>query len=170
MSKGPTQPPKNGHSLRRQIESIKRKRIASQKVVSLGDYRDLQHQAQSPSILVVDDDHVMRNALKRILESEGYQILLAEDAMDLSSVLESSNLDLILLDVNLPWVDGMELCQLLKSHQALAHVPVILISGRKDPEDVEAGFAAGCDDYIGKPFDLDHMTQTISRLLTKSAT
>lgn len=169
MSNGPNQPSRFARSLRRQIETIHRKRIAGQKVVQLGDYRELQKQVKSPTILVVDDDEVIRNALKRILESEGYHIVMAEDAMELSKVLEHTRLDLILLDVNLPWVDGIELCQLIKSHYSLKEVPLILISGRKSPEDVEAGFEAGCDDYLAKPFDLDQMTSAISRALDKTA-
>jgi len=169
MSNGPSQPPRSGRSLRRQIESIQRKKIAGQKVVRLGDYRDLQRQAKSPTILVVDDDEVMRSALKRILESEGYHIIMAEDAMELSKVLESTSLDLILLDVTLPWVDGLELCQLIKSHHLLQAVPLILISGRKTPEDIEHGFQAGCDDYLMKPFDLDQMTAAVSLALEKTA-
>ncbi|MFW7378009.1 MAG: response regulator [Oligoflexus sp.] len=169
MSHGSSQPPRSGRSLRRQIESIQRKRIAGQKVVKLGDYRDLQKQVKSPTILVVDDDEVMRNALKRILESEGYHIVMAEDAMELSKVLENTWLDLILLDVNLPWVNGIELCQLIKSHQSLKAVPLILISGRKSPEDIESGLQAGADDFLSKPFDLDQMTAAVSQALEKKA-
>lgn len=169
MSHGPGQPPRSGRSLRRQIENIQRRRIAGQKVVKLGDYRDLQKQVKSPTILVVDDDEVMRNALKRILESEGYHIVMAEDAMELSKVLESTWLDLILLDVNLPWVNGIELCQLIKSHPSLKSVPLILISGRKSPEDIESGLQAGADDFLSKPFDLDQMTAAVSLALDKKA-
>lgn len=168
MTHGPKKPPQPGRTLRRQIESIQRQRIASQKVVQLGDYRDIQRQVSSATILVVDDDEVMRNALKRILESEDYKVVLAEDAMELSKVLENTYLDLILLDVNLPWVDGIELCQLIKSHHGLKAVPVILISGRKSPEDIERGFSAGCNDFLMKPFDLDQMTGAIGKALEKA--
>ena len=87
--------------------------------------------------------------------------------MELSKVLESSRLDLILLDVNLPWVDGLELCKLIKSNQGFHKVPLILISGRKTEVDVQIGFKAGCDDYIAKPFDVDAITTSVSRAFEK---
>ena len=70
------------------------------------------------------------------------------------------------MDVNLPWVDGYELCRLLKSHHSLSKVPLIFVSARKEEEDVRRGFDAGCNDYITKPFDVDKMTGTISTILS----
>ena len=157
------------NSLRRKIERIKRKKLASEKVVSLEDFRKLRKPMELLSILVVDDDEIMRNAMKRILEGEGYRIILAEDGMELSKVLERVRLDLILLDVNLPWVDGFELCQMIKGHHSLRNVPLILVSGRKSKEDVRLGFESGCDDYITKPFDIDLMTGAIVKALQKSS-
>jgi CheY-like chemotaxis protein len=109
----------------------------------------------------------MRNAMKRILEHEGYKVVLAEDAMALSKVLDTVQLDLILLDINLPWVDGFELCAILKQHPSLRKVPVVLISGRRSKEDVEKGFAAGCDDYISKPFEIENMSQVVAKALNR---
>ena len=152
-------------SLRRQVEQIKRKKIAANQVVDLAAFRNLNKDPEPATILVVDDDEIMRNALKRILESEGYRAVLAEDGMELSKVLETMRLDLVLLDVNLPWVDGYELCKLIKGHQSLKHVPLVLVSGRKSKEDIEHGFDAGADDYVTKPFDIAFMTGVINRLL-----
>lgn len=156
-------------SLRKKIVSIKRQKLAQGKVVNLADFRELKKAAEPHTILVVDDEEVMRNALKRILEREGYRVLLAEDGMELSKILEHNRMDMILLDVNLPWVDGYELCRMIKEHSVLRAVPLVLISGRKAKEDVEKGFAAGCNDYIGKPFDVEHLTKVINRSLQKSS-
>lgn len=158
-----------GASLRREIEKIKRKKVVASKIVDLAEFRSLHKHAEPRTILVVDDDEIMRNAMKRILDGEGYRTVLAEDGMELSKVLESMKLDLVLLDVNLPWVDGFELCRLMKGHHALKHVPLVLVSGRKDKEDVEKGFDAGANDYITKPFDVGFMTNVINRLLTEDA-
>src|SRR5690606_27649364 len=114
-------------SLRKQIENIKRQKIVSKKVVSLTDFRELRKSIESRSILVVDDDEIMRSALHRILENEGYKVILAGDGLELSKVLETNRLDMILLDVNLPWVDRYELCRLIKTHNTLRHVPLILV-------------------------------------------
>lgn len=152
-------------TLRRQIESIKKQKIVAKKVVSLSDFRNLKQTIETRSILVVDDDEIMRNALKRILEASGYKVLLASDGLELSKILEVNRLDLVLLDVNLPWVDGYELCRLLKSHHSLSKVPLIFVSARKEEEDIQKGFDAGCNEYITKPFDIEKMTATISRIL-----
>lgn len=151
--------------IRRQVEQLKRRRMVDAGVVNLSDFRELKRGGQIHTVLVVDDDELVRNALKRILEKEGYRVILAEDGLELSSVLEHTRLDLILLDINLPWVDGYELCSMLKGHPSLRQVPLILISGNKSEEDVLRGFQSGCDEFLSKPFDLHRMTRTIGRIL-----
>jgi two-component system aerobic respiration control protein ArcA len=161
--------PKADKTLRRQIESIKRQKIVGKKVVSLSDFRELRQRIDTRTILVVDDDEIMRSALKRILENEGYKVLMAVDGLELSRILETTRLDMILLDVNLPWVDGYELCRLIKDHHSLKDVPLVLVSARKSKEDIQSGFDAGCNDYVTKPFDIDYMTNVINRMLLKSS-
>ena len=170
MSRKTIQPgPRADKSLRRQIESIKKQKIVGKKVVNLSDFRELKQRIEVRTILVVDDDEIMRSAIKRILEQEGYKVILAEDGLELSKVLESTRLDLILLDVNLPWVDGLELCRLVKGNATLAETPLILVSARKTKEDIDAGFDAGANDYVTKPFDIDYMTNAINKMLLKSS-
>lgn len=149
--------------LRKKVEAIKRKKIAKTKVVNLSEFRNLQKSKDQRIILIVDDEEIMRNGLKRILEAEDYKILLAQDGLELSKTLESTRLDMVLLDVNLPWVDGYELCALIKNHHNFKNVPIFLISGRKTKEDIERGFAAGADDYITKPFEVDFITDVIQK-------
>lgn len=161
--------PRADKSLRRQIESIKRQKIVNKKVVSLSDFRELRQKIDTRSILVVDDDEIMRSALKRILENEGYKVVMAVDGLELSKILETTRLDMILLDVNLPWVDGYELCRLIKDHHSLKEVPLILVSARKSKDDIQQGFDAGCNDYVTKPFDIDYMTGVINKILLKSS-
>lgn len=152
-------------TIRRKVEAIKRKKIVSKKVVNLADFRKLRKAIDTRTVLVVDDDEIMRSALKRILDAEGYKAILAEDGLELSKVLETTRLDMVLLDVNLPWVDGYELCKLIKSHPNFKEVPLIMVSARKSKEDVEKGFDAGADDYVTKPFDIDYMLGVINKML-----
>jgi len=161
--------PSADKTLRRQIESIKRQKIVNKKVVSLSDFRELRQRIETRSILVVDDDEIMRSALKRILENEGYKVIMAVDGLELSKVLETTRLDLILLDVNLPWVDGYELCRLIKDHHSLKEVPLVLVSARKSKQDIQLGFDAGCNDYVTKPFDIDYMTGVITKMLMQTS-
>jgi DNA-binding response OmpR family regulator len=152
-------------SIRQQVETLKRQKLSENKIVNLSDFRQLKKSHEARPILVVDDDEVMRNAMKRILDDEGYQVLMAEDGMELSKILETTRLELILLDVNLPWVDGLELCRIIKGHTEMSKVPLLLVSARKTKEDIEAGFQAGCDDYLTKPFDVDRMIAAIRKQL-----
>jgi CheY-like chemotaxis protein len=161
--------PQADRGIRKKIENIKRQKILGKKVVSLTDFRDLKKSIESRTILVVDDDDVMRSALNRILEVEGYKVIQAEDGLELSKILESARLDMILLDVNLPWVNGYELCRLVKEHHFLKHIPLIFVSGCAGKNDIEQGFSAGCDEYITKPFEVDHITNMISKTLLKSS-
>ncbi len=157
------------HTIRKKVEALKRQKMTSKKVVSLADFRELKSAIEVRTILAVDDDEVMRSALRRILEEEGFKVHMAEDGLELSKVLETTRLDMILLDVNLPWVDGFELCRLIKSHHSLKSVPLILISARKAKEDVERGFEAGADDYVTKPFDIDHIVKIINQKILASS-
>ena len=156
-------------SLRRKVEDLKRQKITGRKVVNLCEFRDLRDASESRTVLVVDDDEVMRSGLKRVLESEGYQVIVAQDGLELSKVLETTQLDLVLLDVNLPWVDGYELCQLIKGHQSLQKVPLILVSSRNSKADVEKGFDCGCTDYITKPFEIDYIIEIVKNALLNPA-
>jgi two-component system aerobic respiration control protein ArcA len=168
MSRNPQNSTHSGKTFRRQLENIKRKKMSEHKVISLSDYRDLKKSDERRTVLVVDDEEIMRNALKRVLENENFNVMVAEDGFALSKVLETTTLDLILLDVNLPWVDGFELCHLVKSHEALALVPVIMVSGRKSTEDIQKGMAMGATDFISKPFDVDYLINSIQRALHKA--
>ena len=156
------------HSFARQVAALNKKAVAQSKVVNLRDYREVVTSGSQKTILVVDDELVMRNAIKRIFEKEKYRVLVAKDAMELSKIIEDTKLDLILLDINLPWVDGYELCGLLKSHPVLKHLPVAFVSGNKTEEDIKRGFEAGCDEYITKPFEVDDLQNAVNQLLLKS--
>ncbi len=140
-------------SLRKKIEAMKRKRLCAENVVSLAEFRALKSKTDVLTVLVVDDNEMMRNGIKVILGSEGYNVITAADGLELSKVLETSRLDLILLDVSLPWINGLDLCALIKSNIHLKAVPLILISARDTEEDIQKGISAGADDYITKPFN-----------------
>ena len=107
----------------------------------------------------------MRNALKRVLEGENFNVLVAEDGYALSHLLDASFLDMILLDITLPWVDGFELVQLLKSHSVLKEIPVIMVSAHKSTDDIRRAMELGANDFIGKPFDVDYLVQAIRKNL-----
>ena len=70
---------------------------------------------------------------------------------------------MVLLDINLPWVDGFELCGIIKAHKSLKEVPLVLVSARNDQDDLEHGFKMGANDYVVKPFEVDHIINVINK-------
>ena len=103
------------------IEQLVKSRMLDNKVVSLEDLNRLRRQKVAEiSILVVDDDVSIRASLLRLLTEEGYRVLMAADGLELSKVLETDTPDLIVLDVGLPWINGLELTTLMKSHEQLS--------------------------------------------------
>ena len=159
----------SGTGLTKQINKLKQQKMASQKIVYLSDFRETNSLIEAKNILVVDDDDIMRSALKRILESQNFKVTLAEDGITLSKHLETSKFDLILLDINLPWVDGFELCSLIKEHVQLRKIPIIIISARSNKEDIERGFEVGAKEYITKPFEMEEILDTVNKVLLEEA-
>ena len=147
------------------IEKITRDKITREKVVSLSDYRNLKKKEEPRTILVIDDDETIRQALKRIFEAEGYKVRVAADGTQLSSVLDETPIELIVLDIGLPWINGFELCKLLKENEDLKKIPLVFISAKTSEIDVRRGFEVGCDDYIKKPFEIDEVKNTVRTLL-----
>lgn len=155
----------NTKDLVNRIEKLTKERMTKESVVDLGSFRDLKHKEAPKTILVIEDDETMRSALKRIFESEGMNVKTAADGTQLSVVLDDSPIDLIILDIGLPWINGLELAKLLKEHDDLKHIPLVFVSGKTSEFDVKRGFEAGADDYIKKPFDIDKIKKTVSTLL-----
>ncbi|MCB0422415.1 MAG: response regulator [Bdellovibrionales bacterium] len=135
------------------------------KVVSLEEYRCLAVKKTPPTVLIIEDDEIMRRALCRLFEDEGYKVLSAADGTQLSRVLDDSGVDIIILDIGLPWINGFELATLLKDHDQLKELPLIFISGRTDEEDIKKAFDVGADDFIKKPFDIEQMKAAVSTLM-----
>lgn len=160
MSKGKI----NTKDLVDKIEKITREKIIKEGVVSLADYRELKRKRDTKSLLVIEDDETMRNALKRIFEGEGFKVKTAADGTQLSEVLDDTP-DLIILDIGLPWINGFELAKLLKSNEELKVIPLIFVSGKTSELDIKRGFEVGADDYIKKPFDVEQIKKTVNTLL-----
>ena len=150
------------------IQRIRREKLKTQEVVPLDAFRPTGTSLQRKTILVIDDEPIMRSVLVRIFEKEGFDVLAIADALELEDYLGKYQPAMILLDINLPWVDGYELCRLFKRHDDLRHVPIVFVSGNQSEEQVRRGFEAGCDDYIRKPFCVDELKDTVFTLLRLS--
>jgi two-component system aerobic respiration control protein ArcA len=160
-----SKPKINTMDLVKKIEKLTKERMTKESVVDLKQFRDLKHRETPRTILVIEDDETMRNAIKRIFESEGLAVKTAADGTQLSLVLDDSPIDLIILDIGLPWINGLELAKLLKEHEDLKEIPLVFVSGKTSEFDVKRGFEAGADDYIKKPFDIENIKKTVNTLL-----
>jgi DNA-binding NtrC family response regulator len=112
---------------------------------------------ERPSILVVDDIPTNIQLLSTMLERSGYTIAAATSGAIALEVARTHPPDLILLDVMMPGVDGLELCRQLKSMEAIREVPVIFVTGKGNTVDILAGFEAGAVDYVVKPFQQEEV-------------
>ncbi len=116
-------------------------------------------------VAVVDDDREVREYLASVLERAGYAVALAANGLRLVSALQVDRPDLILLDVNMSWIDGFELCRALKKNPEWESIPVVFVSGRSAPSDVEAGMACGAVDFFPKPIDGRALVDRVRELL-----
>lgn len=147
------------------IEKLTKERMSEPDVVALSDVRRLKQKKASPSLLVIEDDETIRLALRRIFEADGYRVRTAADGTQLADVLDGHPIDLIILDIGLPWINGYELAEMMKAHPDLKVIPLIFVSGRTSEADVKRGFEVGADDYIKKPFDLEKIKRTVQTLI-----
>lgn len=106
-----------------------------------------------------------RVLLKRVLEAEGYRVLEAGGFADALHLARTNRMDLILIDINMPEVDGLSLTRELRAQPATASVPVVAITANVMRGDQERSLAAGCDGYIQKPIDVDLLPRQIARFI-----
>jgi two-component system cell cycle response regulator DivK len=120
------------------------------------------------TVLYVEDSQDNRTLVRRVLQSEGFQVLEAEDASHAMLVLNDQHPDLILMDINLPEVDGYSLTTHLKLRPELKSVPIIALTANVMRGDRERSLEAGCDGYIQKPIDVDTLAEQIDNYIIRS--
>lgn len=151
------------------VEKITKERMAKENVISFEDLKRFKTKTSHYTLLIIEDDETVRRVLGKVFSREGYKVLSAADGTQLSDILDEASLDLILLDIGLPWINGFELAEMMKEHKDLKDIPLIFISGRNSEEDVQRGFDVGADDYITKPFDLEKVKKTVQTLIQLNA-
>ena len=117
-------------------------------------------------ILMVDDDKNTRRLLTAVLEAENYSVSTAENGEEALAVLDKTHVDLIMLDIMMPKMDGYELTTLLR--ETNNDLPVLMLTAKQLPEDKHKGFQSGTDDYMTKPIDETEMLLRIKALLRRA--
>ena len=119
------------------------------------------------TILYVEDNPDNRMLVRRVLLSEDYALLEATDAMDALNVLKTARPDLILMDINMPDMDGYTLTAKIKSLPGFERVPILAVTANVMRGDKEKTLEAGCDGYIQKPLDIEQLTREIEKFLSR---
>lgn len=128
--------------------------------------RDRLEDTTTPKVVIVDDDRATRDQLQQILESSGWRVAQAPSGLRLLSLLEVDRPDVILLDVAMSWINGFELCRAMKANANYKAIPVVFISGRSAPSDIETGMSCGASDYFVKPIDTRRLLERLRELST----
>jgi len=121
--------------------------------------------SNEPTILYVEDNIDNRTLVSRILMVEGYNLIEAVNATEALNILETTKPDLILMDINMPDMDGYTLTGKIKKMPGLESIPVIALTANVMRGDREKSLEAGCDGYIEKPVDIDLLPEQIQRFL-----
>ncbi len=117
-------------------------------------------------ILVVDDDKSTRRLLKAVLESENYTVYTAENGAEALTLMDQAHIDLVVLDVMMPEMDGYAFTKILRDSNN--NLPILMVSAKQLPEDKKKGFIVGTDDYMTKPIDEEEMLLRIKALLRRA--
>ena len=151
----------DGQSIARQIQT-------TQRVKRSTDQRDLsRHGHARRLVMIVDDSVTVRKVTSRLLERQGYDIVTAKDGVDAMEQLENVRPDLMLLDIEMPRMDGFEVTNLVRHHDIHHDLPIIMITSRTGEKHRERAFSLGATDYMGKPFQEAELLANIENLLAE---
>lgn len=118
------------------------------------------------SILVAEDDYNTRKLMEAVLQQHGYEVILARDGIDALDKMDRRHVDLVVLDLMMPRMDGYEFTETLRSCHC--DLPILMVTAKETPLDKRKGFLAGTDDYMVKPVDEEEMVLRIAALLRRS--
>ena len=118
------------------------------------------------TVLLVDDDPVILKLLQVNFEMEGYTVMTAADGVEGLEKARAERPDIVLLDIMMPRMDGLQVTQALKGDDATKDIPIILLSAKAQASDIQAGRDMGADDYLTKPFDPLELLERVGDLLS----
>jgi DNA-binding response OmpR family regulator len=125
----------------------------------------MRHAMEKKRILIVEDEESLLKLESILLTSKGYRVTGVMDGMSALDEVRRNRPDLVILDIMLPKMDGFEVCRQLKGDPDTAHIPVVMLTAKKNSQDMVTGQQAGCDAYITKPFKSSKVLETIQHFL-----
>jgi CheY-like chemotaxis protein len=125
----------------------------------------LEKNSRYPTVLIVEDDEDVRYLMRLELESLGYRVVEAEDGEKAVEVAEFEQPDIILMDLSLPVMDGIEATEKIRGADGLSKVPIIAVTAHQETDFREGAKAAGFDAYVTKPIDIEWLSELIKGLL-----
>jgi DNA-binding response OmpR family regulator len=141
------------------------RRVGKERILSSADAVSCPRQR----VLIAEDDELVRLALRRLLEQEGFEVTATEDGAAALDAAQSGLYSLVVSDVRMPRLDGYELLSCLRRMPALSQTPVVLLTAMGSEQDIARGLDLGADDYIVKPFSSVELAARLRRLLKKGA-
>ena len=117
-------------------------------------------------ILLIEDDSILNETITGYLKLKGNEVIDLEDGMDAINVIDKSNFDLYIVDINIPHINGLEIVKYIRNKDIAT--PIIMITASMELDRFKTAYANGCDDYIKKPFYLEELNIRISKLISKS--
>jgi two-component system alkaline phosphatase synthesis response regulator PhoP len=120
-----------------------------------------------PTVLVVDDDPVIQKLLQVNFEMEGYDVVIAGDGEEGLAMAREEQPDVVLLDVMMPKMNGLDVAAAMRSDATTEGIPIIMLSAKAQASDVQAGLDLGVDDYVTKPFDPLELLDRVSAILNR---
>ncbi len=121
--------------------------------------------SEHSQVLYIEDNFENRVLVRRILAAEGYDVLEAAEAEQGLEIARREKPDLVMIDINLPQLDGLTLTSMMKADPDLGHIPIVAVTANVMKGDRERTLAAGCDGYIQKPIDIDDFPRQVARYL-----
>ncbi|MER7900700.1 response regulator [Streptomyces sp. NPDC096046] len=119
-------------------------------------------------VLIADDDTDIRELVAFKLTNDGHEVTAVEDGLRALQAIREQTVDLALLDIRMPEMSGLDVCRTLRAAAETAALPILLITARSQEGDIEAGFAAGADDYITKPFSPRELSRRVEAVLIRA--
>jgi DNA-binding response OmpR family regulator len=117
-------------------------------------------------ILIVEDDATLLRLESILLTSKGYEVKGVKDGQAALDIVATMKPNLVLLDIMLPKIDGLEVCRQIKANEATRHIPVVMLTAKKSEEDLVLGEQAGANGYMTKPFKSAKVIETIQRFIS----